>query len=673
MLTSCQINLPRKKLEKRLCPEKKEQLSKFLFYLICLLITATFVYSRGQDINWDLLNYHFYQGYSLLNGRFSTDIAAAGLQSFLNPIPNVLAYLSIKYFAFPISAWFFLLIQLTSVPALMLLTKKIGNKIGQHKPFAHTIPALIIGLLSPIWISELGTTFFSSWTAPLVLWGVYFIFCSNNKSGFIKKNILCAGLLIGLAVGFKLTNAPFAVSALLMIVALFYQNNLRTVAVASLFFIIGCGAGFALTAWWNLYLWIMWGSPVFPLYNAVFKSEFFDLVNFRDMRWHIASIQELMGFLFEAARGTKKTSENMFADVRYLLVTLLLIATIFIKPAQRLCLELIAFLVFMLTSFLLWSHTFAYQRYLIPFDLMLGLVVWILVVRVTRDERIRHAIMMALMLSVAMLMKVPDWGHAPISQDGRNPLSVEMSSNLAATPARYVVVGSPITYVLPSLHPDSIFLGVGMSRQVDELVFKKLEETSNMPLRFIVKDHDAYLLNENLKKINFDKLKHSLTCYYIRTGIDRYIICEVDFQKKQDSDFKIDVDFTPSGHMKFGGILWEKGLSYWEQWGRWTDGSLVELDMVGCLPQGRIRLTVEGRAFGSNVDQPIKITLGAHEIIFKFTDSIKQQTESFSNHSLCIDKLLINIPFPTSPLQLGSSSDSRQLGIGLTRLVIVKD
>ena len=68
--------------------------------LLWLLITLTvffalgFVYLRGADQNWDLINYHYYNGYALLHNRFSIDIAAAHMPSFFNPVCNVLAYVS---------------------------------------------------------------------------------------------------------------------------------------------------------------------------------------------------------------------------------------------------------------------------------------------------------------------------------------------------------------------------------------------------------------------------------------------------------------------------------------------------------------------------------------------------------------------------------------------------
>jgi hypothetical protein len=40
----------------------------------------------GQDVNYDLRNYHFYNAYALLNSREEIDLLPGQLQSFHNPL-----------------------------------------------------------------------------------------------------------------------------------------------------------------------------------------------------------------------------------------------------------------------------------------------------------------------------------------------------------------------------------------------------------------------------------------------------------------------------------------------------------------------------------------------------------------------------------------------------------
>src|SRR5262249_35422044 len=56
---------------------------------------AIFAVLLGKEMNWDLLNYHFYNGYALLHGRHDLDLAPAQVQTFLNPLVDVPLYLAI--------------------------------------------------------------------------------------------------------------------------------------------------------------------------------------------------------------------------------------------------------------------------------------------------------------------------------------------------------------------------------------------------------------------------------------------------------------------------------------------------------------------------------------------------------------------------------------------------
>jgi hypothetical protein len=96
----------------------------WLFSAVPVIFAFAFVYQRGQDINWDLQNYHYFVGYFLLHGRFIHDIAPTGLQSFINPTANILAYLPLAHLSFPASAWIILLVQLISLPILVSMQDK---------------------------------------------------------------------------------------------------------------------------------------------------------------------------------------------------------------------------------------------------------------------------------------------------------------------------------------------------------------------------------------------------------------------------------------------------------------------------------------------------------------------------------------------------------------------
>src|SRR5437879_5888584 len=65
------------------------------------LLCFVFVYRRGVDINWDLRNYHYFNGYALVHWRYDTDIAPEGHEWFLNPIACAFFYLLRSSVSFP--------------------------------------------------------------------------------------------------------------------------------------------------------------------------------------------------------------------------------------------------------------------------------------------------------------------------------------------------------------------------------------------------------------------------------------------------------------------------------------------------------------------------------------------------------------------------------------------
>lgn len=644
------------------------------FLIFSFFIAMAFVFLRGQDRNWDLLNYHFYQGYALLHGRTTSDVAAAGLQSFLNPMVNVVSYVLLKEVPFPISAWVILVIQFSSVPAVLKLAKEIGADLGGGSDDAIFF-ATALCLVSPVWASELGTSFFSSWTAPLILWAVYLLYAPTKPEMVAGWRVAASGAMLGLATGLKLTNAPFSIAAFMMVAVLHGRGRLRFAMTLGFLLLVSWGLGFAVTAWWNYHLLRLWGSPFFPFYNAIFRSDYFDFVNFRDFRWVFSSVSDFLSFCAKAAVGTNKTSEIEFSDLRYLIILILAPVSCLRMDFFSIGRRLFAFIVFGVVAGLLWAVMFAYQRYLIPIELILGLFIWILVARIFHSRIVQKIIVGAIAAVSLIVVGVPDWGHAPAAFAEKNPFGIEMSPVISATPARYVVVGNPISYVLPYLHPKSYFFGVGLSSQLDELILKRVSERSELPLRILAKDSDAYLMHARLQSFGYNPANDSLACELFRTGVDRYMSCEVLFEKKwavKDGVF-VSADFFDARRGGFSGILWQRGLSAPEKWGSWSEGKRVELGLASCLPAGRYRFSVVGHAFQRNAGLPTRFSIGETSGVVVFKESDGRYDFDFMISTGCADRIFIDIPSPVSPMELKLSPDSRNLGVGLVSLRIVKE
>lgn len=111
-----------------------------------------------------------------------------------------------------------------------------------------------------------------------------------------------------------------------------------------------------------------------------------------------------------------------------------------------------------------------------------------------------------------------------------------------------------------------------------------------------------------------------------------------------------------------------EGLSNVEAWGRWSDGKQVTLRFARPLP-ARLTVVLTAGAFGPNTAEPFTLRAGeaaaqfrlaweAREVVLDLDTDGRQQT------------LVIEVPRPTRPSDLGNSTDTRLLGISLTRLRI---
>ncbi len=69
--------------------------SPWLVFGLPAIVCAAWALRAGKDLNWDLLNYHYYAPYQLLAGRLEQDFFAASAQSYLNPLGYLPFYLMV--------------------------------------------------------------------------------------------------------------------------------------------------------------------------------------------------------------------------------------------------------------------------------------------------------------------------------------------------------------------------------------------------------------------------------------------------------------------------------------------------------------------------------------------------------------------------------------------------
>ncbi|MBT8439169.1 MAG: hypothetical protein KJO91_05530, partial [Gammaproteobacteria bacterium] len=428
-----------------------------------------------------------------------------------------------------------------------LIARELGRSMGNEKVTLTEIIALLLSLAAPLWWSELGTSFFSSTTAPFVLGGLYLLLRSSSEGGMSGSLIVGAGALFGLAVGLKLTNAPYAVVGVLPVIFLSWRGGYRAILWYLSLYILGGIAGFLPTSWWNWYLWSEWQSPIFPFYNEIFKSPYFPERNWRDHRWLFDSATEVVKFLSESALGTTKSSELLFADARLLTTAVLLPLTVFLRLFRAIGRTQVTFLLFFFFSFTLWVIMFAYQRYLIPIELLFGFVIWIFVTRLISDQLARFMVMALVLLICTYFIKVPDWGHLKAEIGTSSALKIEADSRILDQPARYLVGSAPVSYILPSLHPDSRFYGLHTWAKTREIIKQALKEESTLPVRILIQSKDSEKMLEWLAPYDITPESHVIKCSSLSTNVNvkNYLVCHLATRVHNEQSSVVKVKSTP--------------------------------------------------------------------------------------------------------------------------------
>ena len=172
-----------------------------------MLAGALYAWHAGDDINWDWQNYHDYNVWALIHGRYAIDVMPAGLQTYFNPLVYFLAY-SLRHALPPLYGGLAMgaIHGLNLVAVWYLARALLGNQSG----FVTIGAALLIAATGPMTLSEVGTSFSDILTAAPIVAGVALIVSADANA---RVRYLVAGLLIGAMVGLKLTNVIFAAGA----------------------------------------------------------------------------------------------------------------------------------------------------------------------------------------------------------------------------------------------------------------------------------------------------------------------------------------------------------------------------------------------------------------------------------------------------------------------------
>lgn len=436
---------------------------RLLVFAVPAAACAAWTILAGKDLNWDLLNYHYYLPFELVAGRLGQDFFAASAQSYLNPVGYLPFYLMVS------SGWHSVLASIvlavahsTSLALLFLIAWRLFAHLpGGERVFFSCMAAATGGATAVFWVT-VGTSFLDPLLVPLMLGGLLTLLDGDPATA---RRAALAGALFGVATALKYSNAIFAAAALPLVLVAHGPSRLR----ACLGYIIGGAVAFGVLAGpWLLLMYREFGNPVFPLMNGWFRSPFAPTFNIAvSERFALDGLGAALSFPFRmAALGSSLYSEMLAPDIRFAVLAVAGLAAIAAarktvsssRALQGVDWRCIAFFG---AGVALWLATSPNARY----GLVLLLLAGVCLVRIVERAlpagaaRVALVVVLAVQLGTSVLASPPRWFIADVWS--RHWLPYSAPERALRVPALYLTLETlPMAVVAPFVHPESSFVNI---------------------------------------------------------------------------------------------------------------------------------------------------------------------------------------------------------------------
>ncbi|HEX6528587.1 MAG TPA: hypothetical protein VF004_02120 [Burkholderiales bacterium] len=477
------------------------------------IVCAAWALRAGKDVNWDLLNYHYYVPFQLLAGRIEQDFFAASAQSYLNPVGYLPFYLMVA------GGWHSVVVSSVlaaahslSIGFLYLLARRLFAHLPPGQQTEFSVLATVLGAASGVYWMTVGGSFLDPLLVPPMLAGLLLLLREGPRAG---RRAAFAGALFGAAAALKYSNAVYVLAALPLAIAM----------RGGFAYLIGAATAFVVLAgpWLGLML-REFGNPVFPLFNGWFRSPDYLEYNMVSERFALRDPVALLAFPFQMATlGPRIYAENFAPDLRFaaLVLTLPGVAVLAIRRSARAAAALRGpgwrMLVFFGGALALWITSSANARYGIIVLLLAGLCLarFVELLLPARAARVALALLLVVQVGIGIVASPPRW-FISAEWSGRW-LPYEVPERATREPALYLTVEIlPMAVVAPYLHPASSLVNVRgqhslptESRRLKALLERHggrartlgrfLELADGRPAEPQVKAYDARLLRFGLR------------------------------------------------------------------------------------------------------------------------------------------------------------------------------
>jgi hypothetical protein len=433
---------------------------------------------------WDTLNYHLYLGFSALNDRFGQDYFAAGPLAYLNPYAYIPFYAMVSA---GLSALVICSIFAAVHSVILWLSFELGvavcpSKDDRTRVFAGGCAAAL-AFMNPILMQEIGSCFADITTAEIALGG--WLLLAGAVRAPRTSRVIYAGLILGAASALKLSNALSAMAAFAMLVMLplDWRGKIRY----GFLYGISLGIGFAIVAApWSYRLAKVFGNPMFPMFNNIFRSPEFTTESMGNAyRFIPDSIGEALWRPFAMIDPVQMVHEELSApDPRYAILIALVVMLVLrwswtrihqaspspsSPPLNDSTRVLAALACGLALNWTLWLHVSGNSRYVLSMACVAAAVIVGILFRLFESQpRSRNYILAMIFVTQAVQLYMGAeyrWNGVPW---GGQWFQLTIPERLKTEPNLYLTLGTQSnSFLAPFLAKNSAFVNVAGGYTLD--------------------------------------------------------------------------------------------------------------------------------------------------------------------------------------------------------------
>jgi len=329
---------------------------------------------RGHDADWDFLNYHWYNAYAWLTDRRGFDVAVAHHATYYNPLADVPVYLAAQVFpAWLVSFLLGLFHGLNLLLLYRLARVALPAEAGTGSDWL-ALALAVAGTTGGMVLMIVGNTSNDMTVSLFVLLALLLMVRAADSDHLWRFG--AAGLAGGVAVGLKLTMAPFAIGLAVGVLAI------RAPLPVRLRRLVVFGVGGMITAMifggvWAYTLWRETGNPFFPYFNDLIGSPLILDASYRDPRFLPRSALEALFYPFVFAWDGSKVNDIPFRDVKIALAYAIVPLTVLWAVLRRRLLTQAMRLLFTVSavSYAIWLSIFGIYRYVLTLEMLAPLLI----------------------------------------------------------------------------------------------------------------------------------------------------------------------------------------------------------------------------------------------------------------------------------------------------------